>query len=77
MLKNKTNEYEVLLKDVDKIISEKENSINLLTKENKNINIKLKDQIDLVNDLKKQNEDLMNSVSDLSTKLQFEKESNQ
>ena len=77
MLKNKTNEYESILKDVDKIISEKENSINLLTKENKNMNVKLKDQIDLVNDLKKQNEDLMNSVSDLSNKLQFEKESNQ
>ena len=75
MLKNKTNEYESILKDVDKIISEKENSINLLTKENKNMNVKLKDQIDLVNDLKKQNEDLMNSVSDLSNKLQFEKES--
>ena len=74
MLKKKTSEYESVLKDVDKIISEKENAINTLTEKNKSINNKLKSQIDMVNDLKIQNEDLMNSVSDLTNKLNFEKE---
>lgn len=76
LLKSKTEEYENLLKDIDKILVEKENSIDKLTNENKALLKKIDLQTDSVNDLKKEKEDLMNSVTDLTNKLTYEIESN-
>ena len=75
VVKNKTEEYENVLKDIDKILLEKEKTIEKLLKENKNLNNKIKTNDDILNDYKKEKEDLMNSISDLTNKLNYEKES--
>ena len=76
LLKNKTNEYENILKDIDKILLEKETSIENLLKSNKKLNLTINDNNETIADLKKEKEDLMSSVNDLSNKLEFERTKN-
>ena len=74
LLENKTKEYENILKDVDKILFEKENTIDALTKENNNITGKFKTLNETIKDNQKEKEDLMNSITDLTNKLNIMKE---
>ena len=74
LLENKTKEYENILKDVDKILFEKENTIDALTKENNNITSKFNSLNETIKDNQKEKEDLMNSITDLTNKLNIMKE---
>ena len=75
VVKNKTEEYENVLKDIDKIVFEKEQTIEKLIKDNKALNNKNKTNEEIINDYKKEKEDLMNSITDLTNKLNYEQES--
>ena len=75
VVKNKTEEYENVLKDIDKIVFEKEQTIEKLIKDNKSLNNKNKVNEEIINDYKKEKEDLMNSITDLTNKLNYEQES--
>ena len=75
VVKNKTEEYENVLKDIDKIVFEKEQTIEKLIKDNKILNNKNKTNEEIINDYKKEKEDLMNSITDLTNKLNYEQES--
>jgi hypothetical protein len=75
VIKNKTEEYENVLKDIDKIVFEKEQTIEKLIKDNKALNNKNKTNEEIINDYKKEKEDLMNSITDLTNKLNYEQES--
>ena len=75
LMNNKTKEYEKSLKEIDNLLFNKETKNEELSK----TNIELKNQIqldkDTINDLTKEKQDLMNTISDLTNKLNFEKES--
>ena len=75
VVKNKTEEYENVLKDIDKIVFEKEQTIEKLIKDNKILNNKNKTNEEIINDYKKEKEDLMNIITDLTNKLNYEQES--
>jgi len=74
VLENKTKEYENILKDVDKILYEKENSIDALTKENNKIKSEFNSLNETIKDNQKEKEDLMASISDLTNKYNILKE---
>ena len=76
LLKSKNEEHESILKDIDKILLEKETLIEKLTKDNKSYQKRNESLTDTIQDLKKEKEDLMTSVSDLTNKLTYEIESN-
>ena len=75
LLNKKVEEYESVLKEVDKMILEKEQTIEKLVEDNKILNDKNKTNQELINDYKKEKEELMNSIIDLNNKLSYEQES--
>ena len=75
LIKNKNEEYESLLKDIDNILYEKENKIEGLINKNKEYKKQIQTNRDNINDLQKEKKDLMNTISDLTNKLNFEIES--
>jgi len=77
LINKKTEEYESILKDVDKILLQKESDVDKLTKENITFKEKIKNLSEIINDNKKEKEDLQNSITDLTNKLYYEKEVNQ
>ena len=77
LMNKKTEEYESILKDVDKILLQKEKDVDKLTKENITLNEKIKKLSEIINDNNKEKDDLQNSITDLTNKLNYEKEVNQ
>ena len=75
LMKNKNEEYENIIKDVDNILLEKENKIEELINKNKEYKKQIEKNKDNMNDLQKEKQDLMNSISDLTNRLNYEKES--
>ena len=75
LIKNKNEEYENILKDIDKILLEKESKIDELIFKNKEYKKQIQINKDNINDLQKEKQDLMNTISDLTNKLNYEKES--
>ena len=76
LMNKKTEEYESILKDVDKILLQKEKDVDKLTKENITLNEKIKKLSEIINDNNKEKDDLQNSITDLTNKLNYEKEVN-
>ena len=75
IIKSKVQEYENVLKDIDKMIFEKEQTIEKLVEDNKILNNKNRTNQEIINDYKKEKEELMNSITDLTNKLNYEQES--
>ena len=75
IIKSKVQEYESVLKDIDKMIFEKEQTIEKLVEDNKILNNKNRTNQEIINDYKKEKEELMNSITDLTNKLNYEQES--
>ena len=73
LMKNKKEEYENILKKVDDIIYQKENEIDKLNSQIKDLNLKVKKQKEDLDDMSKEKEDLQNSVSTLSTQVEEQK----
>ena len=69
VVKNKTEEYENVFKDIDKILFEKKQTIEKFIKDSKTLNNKNKTNEGIINDYKKEKEDLMNSITDLTNIL--------
>ena len=74
LINKKTDEYESILKDVDKILLQKESDVDKLMKENITLKDKIKNLNEIINDNKKEKEDLQNSISELINKLNTENE---
>ena len=75
MMKNKIEEYEKSLKEIDNILINKENKNEELFKKNIELEKQIQLNNDTINDLIKEKQDLMNTISDLTNKLNYEKES--
>ena len=73
LMKNKSDEYENILKKVDDVVYKKENEIEQLNNQLNNLNIKLKKQKEDLDDMSKEKEDLQNSVSTLSAQVEEQK----
>jgi exonuclease SbcC len=72
-MKNKSQEYENILKKVDDILYKKENEIEQLNSQIKNLNNRIKKQKEDLDDMSKEKEDLQNSVSTLSAQVDEQK----
>ena len=75
LIKNKEQEYEKSLKDIDAMLITKESKNEELSKIILELNKEIQIDKDTINDLTKEKQDLMNSISDLTNKLNYEKES--
>ena len=75
LIKNKNEEYENILKDIDNILLEKENKVEELINKNKEYKKEIDKYKDHINDMQKEKQDLMNTITDLTNKLNYEKES--
>ena len=73
-MKNKSEEYENILKKVDVIVYEKETSIDKLTSQISELNKTIKIQKADIEDLTKERDELQKSVVDLSTQVQEHKD---
>ena len=73
LMKNKSQEYENILKKVDDILYKKENEIEQLNSQIKNLNNRIKKQKEDLDDMSKEKEDLQNSVSTLSAQVDEQK----
>ena len=74
LMKNKSEEYENILKKVDDIIYKKENEIEELKSQIKGLNSKISKQKEDLDDISKEKEDLQNSVATLSTQVEEQKQ---
>ena len=68
-LKRKSEECQKILMEIDKILYEKENEVDRLKSENEALKLKIDNQSESINEMQKQNEDLIKSVSDLNAKI--------
>ena len=68
-LKRKSEECQKILMEIDKILYEKENEVDRLKSENEALKLKIDNQSESMNEMQKQNEDLIKSVSDLNAKI--------
>ena len=75
LLNKKVEEYENVLKNIDKMVYEKEQTIAKLVEDNKNFNNKNKKNKEIIEDYQKEKEELLNSIADLTNKLNYEQES--
>ncbi len=75
LLNKKVEEYENVLKNIDKMVYEKEQTIEKLVEDNKNLNNKNKKNKEIIEDYQKEKEELLNSIADLTNKLNYEQES--
>ena len=73
LMKNKKDEYENILRKVDDIIYKKENEIDKLNLQIKDLTTKLQKQKEDLDDMSKEKEDLQNSVSTLSSQVEEQK----
>ena len=74
LMKNKSDEYENILKKVDDIIYKKENEIEKLKSQINDLNLKVTKQKEDLDDMSKEKEDLQNSVATLSTQVEEQKQ---
>lgn len=70
LLKKKSEECQHILLEIDQILFEKENEIERLKQENEQLKNKFDNQNEIVIELQRQNEDLIKSVSDLTSKVE-------
>ena len=73
LMKNKSDEYEIILKKVDDVVYKKENEIEKLNNQINILNNTLKKQKEDLDDMSKEKEDLQNSVSTLSAQVEEQK----
>ena len=73
LMKNKTEEYENIIKKVDDMVYKKESEIEKLNSQINDLNIKIKKQKEELDDMSKEKEDLQNSVSTLSIQVEEQK----
>ena len=71
MMKNKEEEYEKSLKEIENILLKNEE----ISKKNMELKKEIEINKESINDLIKEKQDLMNTISDLTNKLNYEKES--
>ena len=73
LMKNKTEEYENIIKKVDDMVYKKESEIEKLNSQISDLNYKMKKQKEELDDMSKEKEDLQNSVSTLSIQVEEQK----
>ena len=73
LMKNKTEEYENIIKKVDDMVYKKESEIEKLNSQINDLNYKIKKQKEDLDDMSKEKEDLQNSVSTLSIQVEEQK----
>lgn len=69
VLKNRINEYENILQDIDKVLYEKENDLEKLKNENLNYKEKNENLVDIMKDSEREKEDLQKSIVDLTNEI--------
>ena len=72
-MKNKTEEYELMIKKVDDMVYKKESEIEQLKSQINSLNDKIMKQKEDLDDMSKEKEDLQNSVSTLSAQVEEQK----
>ena len=73
LMKNKSEEYENILKKVDDVLYKKENEIEKLNAQINELNNKIRKQKEDLDDMSKEKEDLQNSVATLSSQGEEQK----
>jgi len=73
LMKNKTEEYEMMIKKVDDMVYKKESEIEQLKSQINSLNDKIMKQKEDLDDMSKEKEDLQNSVSTLSAQVEEQK----
>ena len=73
LMKNKTEEYELMIKKVDDMVYKKESEIEQLKSQINSLNDKIMKQKEDLDDMSKEKEDLQNSVSTLSAQVEEQK----